>query len=134
MVVFRAQDNLTNDLQKQLILRLGELSGRPETSGLHIHPIFNSERKDGGSDNEISTISSEDRKAFYASEVQRKKKQSHNNWHSDLAFEKVPADYSSLRLTDLPATGGDTLFASGYDVRTKNSTPINPYSTLWKLT
>ncbi|KAK8109435.1 hypothetical protein PG999_007572 [Apiospora kogelbergensis] len=127
VVVFRAQDNLTNDLQKQLILRLGELSGRPETSGLHIHPIFNSERKDGGSDNEISTISSEDRKAFYASEVQRKKKQSHNNWHSDLAFEKVPADYSSLRLTDLPATGGDTLFASGYDIYDRISEPMQKF-------
>ena len=107
--MFRAQNDLTNNLQKELILRLGSLSGRPSTSGLHIHPIFNSERKDGGDDNEISTISSEDRKSFYAGEVQRKKKQSHNNWHSDLAFEPVPADYSSLRLTELPSTGGGML-------------------------
>ncbi|KAF2174827.1 taurine catabolism dioxygenase [Zopfia rhizophila CBS 207.26] len=115
VVVFRAQNNLTNDLQKDLILRLGELSGRPSTSKLHVHPIFNSERKDGGDDNEISTISSEDRKSFYAGEVQRRKKQSHNNWHSDLAFEPVPADYSSLRLTELPITGGGTLWTLIYD-------------------
>jgi alpha-ketoglutarate-dependent taurine dioxygenase len=27
-------------------------------------------------------------------------------WHSDIAFEPVPADYSSLRLVELPETGG----------------------------
>ncbi|KAK3214336.1 hypothetical protein GRF29_28g2781686 [Pseudopithomyces chartarum] len=127
VVVFRAQNDLTNNLQKELILRLGALSGRPSTSGLHIHPIFNSERKDGGDDNEISTISSEDRKSFYAGEVQRKKKQSHNNWHSDLAFEPVPADYSSLRLTELPSTGGDTMFASGYDIYDRISEPMQKF-------
>lgn len=35
-------------------------------------------------------------------------------WHSDIQFEKCPADYTSLRLTELPETGGDTLWASGY--------------------
>jgi alpha-ketoglutarate-dependent taurine dioxygenase len=28
----------------------------------------------------------------------------------------VPADYTSLRLTRLPKTGGDTLWASGYEI------------------
>jgi alpha-ketoglutarate-dependent taurine dioxygenase len=28
----------------------------------------------------------------------------------------VPADYTSLRLTQLPQTGGDTLWASGYEI------------------
>lgn len=35
---------------------------------------------------------------------------------SDIQFEPVPADYTSLRLTQLPKTGGDTLWASGYDL------------------
>jgi alpha-ketoglutarate-dependent taurine dioxygenase len=109
VVVFRAQDDLDNELLKVLAVRLGELTGRPSTSGLHIHPVFNSERDNGGSDNEINTISSEDRKAMYASEVQRKKKQSHNNWHSDLGFEPVPGDYSVFILTEVPETGGGTL-------------------------
>lgn len=109
MVFFRAQGDLTNDLQKKLILRLGELSGRPNTSGLHIHPILNSERELGGSDPEISTISSVQHNKFYkktAADTLSPKKQSSAQWHSDIAFEPVPADYTSLRLVELPETGG----------------------------
>jgi alpha-ketoglutarate-dependent taurine dioxygenase len=109
VVVFRAQDDVDTEILKKLALRLGELTGRPSTSGLHIHPVFNSERDNGGPDNEINAISSEDRKSMYASEVQRKKKQSHNNWHSDLGFEPVPGDYSVFMLTEVPETGGGTL-------------------------
>jgi len=32
VVFFRAQDDLTNELQKELAQRLGELSGKPSTS------------------------------------------------------------------------------------------------------
>lgn len=110
VVFFRAQDNLTNDLQKQLILRLGELTGRPTESGLHIHPVLNSERELGGSDPEISTISSVQHKKIYRKPLEGEelspKKQATAQWHSDIAFEPVPADYSSLRLVQLPKTGG----------------------------
>ncbi len=105
VVFFRAQDNLTNDIQKALIHRLGQLAGKPETSGLHIHPILNSERELGGSDPEISTISSVQFKKIYRKPGQEglsPKKQSTAQWHSDIAFEPVPADYTSLRLTQLP--------------------------------
>lgn len=93
-----------------MILRLGELAGRPVTSGLHIHPILNSERELGGSDPEISTISSIQNKQFYSkvpvADSLSVKKQSSGQWHSDIAFEPVPADYTSLRLVQLPTTGG----------------------------
>jgi alpha-ketoglutarate-dependent taurine dioxygenase len=108
-VFFRAQDDLTNELQKKLILRLGELTGRPATSGLHIHPILNSERELGGNDLEISTISSVQNKQFYSKKVPDTlsvKNQRSAQWHSDIAFEPVPADYTSLRLVQLPTTGG----------------------------
>jgi hypothetical protein len=109
VVFFRAQDNLTNEIQKQLILRLGKLSGRPETSGLHIHPLLNSERGDkGGDDLEISTISSVQQDKFYDRKNYAQQAASGAKWHSDIAFEKVPADFSSLRLTKLPTAGGDT--------------------------
>ncbi|KAF7560160.1 hypothetical protein G7046_g4004 [Stylonectria norvegica] len=119
VVFFRGQDGLTNDLQKKLVLKLGELSGRPPTSSLHIHPLLNSEREYGGDDLEVSTISSKQHKKFYSREgadgiVVTKPK--HELWHSDIAFEPFPADYSSLRLVEFPAAGGDTLWASGYDV------------------
>lgn len=109
VVFFRAQDGLTNDLQKKLILRLGELTGRPKTSGLHIHPILNDSRELGGNDKEISTISSVQHGKLYKRERADQlsvKKQYSAQWHSDIAFEPVPADYTSLRLVELPETGG----------------------------
>jgi alpha-ketoglutarate-dependent taurine dioxygenase len=113
-VFFRAQDGLTNNLQKKLIQRLGELAGKPKTSGLHIHPILNSERELGGEDPEISTISSVQHKTLYAKSKldQSDKKQSSAQWHSDIAFEPVPADYTSLRLVQLPKTGGGRLHSN----------------------
>ncbi|VBB76832.1 Putative Alpha-ketoglutarate-dependent taurine dioxygenase [Podospora comata] len=131
VVFFRAQDELTNELQKKLILRLGELTGRPATSGLHIHPLLNSERELGGDDPEISTISSIQNKKFYArgaiADELSPKKQSTGQWHSDIAFEPVPADYTSLRLVELPTTGGDTLWASGYELYDRLSEPYQKF-------
>ncbi|KAJ6442391.1 taurine dioxygenase [Purpureocillium lavendulum] len=130
VVFFRAQDDLTNDIQKELILRLGKLTGRPETSGLHIHPILNSERELGGNDPEISTISSVQHDKFYktsrADELSPKKQKT-AQWHSDIAFEPVPADYTSLRLVKLPETGGDTLWASGYELYDRLSEPYQKF-------
>lgn len=35
------------------------------------------------------------------------------DWHSDISFEAVPADYTMLKLHTLPARGGgDTMWAS----------------------
>jgi alpha-ketoglutarate-dependent taurine dioxygenase len=88
--------------------RLGELTGKPKTSGLHIHPIMNSEHESGG-DPEINTISSAQRDKFLRKsgpEDLSPKRQNTAHWHSDTAFEPVPADYTSLRLTQLPKTGG----------------------------
>lgn len=110
MVFFRKQDNITNDLQKELVQRLGELSGKPATSKLHIHPVINSGREHGGNDDEISTISSQQAKKLYSrKDVWAEKKQSQKNqWHSDITFEPIPSDYALLRLTELPKTGGGT--------------------------
>ncbi|KAF1810146.1 TauD-domain-containing protein [Eremomyces bilateralis CBS 781.70] len=130
VVFFRAQDDLTNDIQKALVQRLGELTGKPKTSGLHIHPILNSSRELGGSDPEISAINSVQRKKLYgtaAGEEPTAKPQSAARWHSDIAFEPVPADYSSLRLINLPRTGGDTLWASGYELYDRISEPYQKF-------
>lgn len=35
-----------------------------------------------------------------------------DRWHTDVTFRKKPSLICALRLTDLPATGGDTLWAS----------------------
>ncbi|GFG26277.1 alpha-ketoglutarate-dependent sulfonate dioxygenase [Aspergillus udagawae] len=55
VVFFRAQDNLTNDLRKELILRMGDLTGRPSGHGLHIHPVTNDAREFGDLTPQIST-------------------------------------------------------------------------------
>ncbi|EGX88635.1 TfdA family taurine dioxygenase, putative [Cordyceps militaris CM01] len=130
VVIFRAQDNLTNDLQKELIERLGRLTGRPAESGLHIHPVLNPARELGGDDPEISTISSVQRNKIYnrpGVDGLSSKRQTTAEWHSDIAFEPFPADYSSLRLSQLPKTGGDTLFASGYEIYDKISEPYQKF-------
>jgi alpha-ketoglutarate-dependent taurine dioxygenase len=124
VVFFRAQDDLTNDLQKELAQRLGQLSGKPATSRLHIHPVSNSGRRLGGKDDEISVISSAQAKEIYknrfADFLAGKKKQSlKSGWHSDITFEPVPSDYAILRLTQLPSTGGgrfptNTFFKRGF--------------------
>ncbi|TKA80480.1 hypothetical protein B0A55_02311 [Friedmanniomyces simplex] len=123
VVFFRAQDNLTDDLQKQLIHRLGQLSGKPSTSSLHIHPVLNSTSEFGVGDNNISHISSVARKKIQAD----KRRYDSARWHSDIQFEPCPADYTSLRLTKLPETGGDTLWASGYEIYDRFSRPYQKF-------
>jgi alpha-ketoglutarate-dependent taurine dioxygenase len=103
---------------------MGELSGRPATHGLHIHPVTNDNREFGDPDPEISTIDSEGRKKLYKDSVYTKLAAV---WHSDISFEQAPADFSSLRLTQLPKTGGDTLWASGYEMYDRISEPYQKF-------
>lgn len=108
VVFFRAQDALDDNLQKELAQRLGELSGKPASSKLHIHPVSNASRDDGGNDDEISIISSVQAKRIFKGwfEPQQKKQSSKESWHSDITFEPIPSDYAILRLVELPGTGG----------------------------
>jgi alpha-ketoglutarate-dependent taurine dioxygenase len=108
VVFFRKQDDLDNDLQKELADRLGKLAGKPASSGLHIHPVSNSGREFGGKDDNISVISSVQNRKLYKSRVWSTKQSSKESWHSDITFEPVPSDYAILRLTELPKTGGGT--------------------------
>ncbi|KAL4910572.1 hypothetical protein BDW74DRAFT_289 [Aspergillus multicolor] len=123
VVFFRAQDNLTNDLQKKLILRLGELTGRPASHGLHIHPVVNNTQEFGDPDPEISTINSRDHKKIFRGSYGKLAA----IWHSDISFETAPSDFSALRLTQLPETGGDTLWASGYEIYDRISKSYRAY-------
>ncbi|KAI1425730.1 TauD-domain-containing protein [Xylaria sp. FL1777] len=132
VVFFRKQDNITNDLQKELVQRLGQLSGKPATSGLHIHPVINASRDRGGKDHEISVISSVQNRKLYSKFRQQQsawnKPQTRRlEWHSDITFEPVPSDYALLRLVELPKTGGDTLWASGYEVYDRLSPPVQKF-------
>lgn len=105
VVFFRAQNNMTNDLQKELVQRLGVLSGKPAESTLHVHPVHNANAQ--GGDDEISLISSKQAQRLYKD---RARPSGRIQWHSDITFEPVPSDFSLLRMTQLPRTGGGELY------------------------
>lgn len=116
-----------------MLQKIGVLSGKPATSGLHIHPLLNPQREEYKIDDlEISTIDSELAKRLYkdagsVANWRTQKRQTSGTWHSDIGFENVPADYSSLRLVNIPKTGGDTLWASGYGIYDLISQPTQKY-------
>ena len=84
---------------------------------MHIHPVLNNTSEFGVADAEISTISSLARKKYFEGQASSdSRRYDAAQWHSDIQFEPAPADYTSLRLTELPSSGGDTLWASGYEI------------------
>jgi alpha-ketoglutarate-dependent taurine dioxygenase len=90
-------------------------SPQPESSGLHVHPLTEEGSELG---DQISVISSEKQKkggglTHQLSDVSRF---ASAGWHTDISFEPVPSDYAMLKIHTLPATGGDTLWASGYEI------------------
>jgi alpha-ketoglutarate-dependent taurine dioxygenase len=148
VVFFRNQNDMTNDLQKTLIQRMGELVGKPKESTLHIHPVLNPQRAMGGDDLHISTINSRQRIAVHGKAIPRdlgNERQALEQWHSDIQSEQVPSDYTCLRLVELPSVGGgmcayghalrnnadsivpDTLWASGYEIYDRLSEPMRKF-------
>lgn len=121
VVFFRNQD-LSIDDQKLLGQRLGELTGKPETSKLHKHALANSKRgiavdENGKLDDEVSVISSEQNRKYYADRYgYTAKRLASEGWHADITFEHIPSDYAILKVVQPPEdVGGDTLWASGYE-------------------
>ncbi|KAK3313277.1 alpha-ketoglutarate-dependent taurine dioxygenase [Apodospora peruviana] len=114
-VVFLRDQDVTPNQMKDFMLRLTELAGCPESSGLHVHPLTEEGSELG---DQISVISSEKQKkggglTHQLADVSRF---ASNGWHSDITFEPVPSDYAMLKIHTLPTTGGDTLWASGYEI------------------
>ncbi|KAH7078657.1 hypothetical protein BKA63DRAFT_465178 [Paraphoma chrysanthemicola] len=122
VVFFRNQD-LTIEAQKVLGQKLGELTGKPETSKLHRHASSNSKRgiavdENGKLDDEVSVISSEQNRTYYKDRFgYNTKRLASEGWHADITFERIPSDYAILKIHTLPTdgSGGDTLWASGYE-------------------
>ncbi|KAJ8106041.1 hypothetical protein OPT61_g9804 [Boeremia exigua] len=114
-VVFLRNQDVTPQEMKELMLRITELSGCPKSSDLHVHPLTEEGSELG---DQISVISSEKQKkggglTHQLSDVSRF---ASAGWHTDISFEPVPSDYAMLKIHTLPATGGDTLWASGYEI------------------
>ncbi|CZT15406.1 related to taurine dioxygenase [Ramularia collo-cygni] len=126
-VVFFRNQSLDAAGMKVLAQKLGELSGKPETSKLHRHALSNSKRGDENDnktlDDEISVISNKTASQFFHEEVDRLASE---GWHADISTEQVPSDYAAFKMLQLPSTGevgGDTLWASGYEVYDRMSAP-----------
>ncbi|RYP62354.1 hypothetical protein DL771_009767 [Monosporascus sp. 5C6A] len=56
VVFFHKEDGITNDWQKELVQRLGELTDKPVTSKPHNHPVSSSSSDQGAGDEEIGVI------------------------------------------------------------------------------
>ncbi|BDD56716.1 hypothetical protein MPDQ_000141 [Monascus purpureus] len=131
-VVFFRSQNLNSDQQKLLAQKLGELTGKPSTSKLHRHAVSNSKRgiavdESGKLDDEISVISSDvNRKLYRDRYIYESRRIASEGWHADITFERVPSDYAILKITHLPEdkSGGDTLWASGYELYDRLSPPL----------
>lgn len=132
VVVFRGQDYLTVEDQKKFVQALGLQSGKPKDNGLHIHPVAPAGGllgKDGLIDPEIFFVSSRLTRKYPKGAYDRtgESTRSSSGWHSDITFEPAPADYSTLKILEQPASGGDTLFANGYALFEKFSPSFRAY-------
>ncbi|KAI0263572.1 hypothetical protein BC834DRAFT_971258 [Gloeopeniophorella convolvens] len=105
-VIFFSNQDITVEQQKQLGQQLGELSGKPATSKLHVRPITQSTAELG---EEISVISSKGGLGRVGLEA---KTRASNGWHADITSEPIPSDYAILKLDTLPP---EALVASGYE-------------------
>ncbi|THH06974.1 hypothetical protein EW145_g3707 [Phellinidium pouzarii] len=131
-VVFFRNQNIDVEEQKKFVQRLGELSGKPDSSELHVHPLVNSPDntplQNGEQDPQVYVISSKSQGKLYKTMAHRlSAAPASAGWHSDLTFENVPSDYACLKLTTTPPSGGDTLWASGYEVYDRISPSMREY-------
>ncbi|KAJ2985568.1 hypothetical protein NUW58_g5460 [Xylaria curta] len=123
VVAFRGQTKVNNEIQKELTHRLGELSGKPAGHRLSKHP-FHLIRKD---DPELGVLDAGRQQALHGVDQSEKRQKASTEWHSDGSYEICPPDFTSLRMTDIPPTGGDTLFASCYELYDRLSEPYQKF-------
>jgi hypothetical protein len=75
-------------MQKDLVELLGRLSGKPATSGLHVHPLIEG-KKDvgindaGDRDDRVSIISSVVSRKLHGSKFESRYTFSSKGWHSE---------------------------------------------------
>ncbi|KAF1357360.1 taurine dioxygenase [Lizonia empirigonia] len=129
--VFRNQE-ITPQEQKDFTNRLGQLTGKPSTSGIHIHPINHTALEGGKVDAEMSTIARNPKKMLskqtgVEGKSRVKKQSAADGWHHDIGFENNTSDYTSLIMRVVPEYGGDTVFASAYEVYDRISAPYQKF-------
>lgn len=87
----------------ELADRLGRLTGKPESSTLHVHPLQNFNPDE---EKHINTITT-DQAANPAEDLWKNRPADiRNSWHTDAGYEPNPPDYSILKVVQMPPTGG----------------------------
>ncbi|KAJ9652641.1 hypothetical protein H2198_008121 [Neophaeococcomyces mojaviensis] len=114
-VVFLRNQDVTPIEMKTFTERMSILAGCPPSSTLHVHPLTEEGSELG---DQISVISSAKQKrgGGLTHQLSDTSRLASVGWHADITFEPVPSDYAMLKIHTLPLTGGDTLWASGYEV------------------
>ena len=114
-VVFLRNQDVNPHEMKELCEILTRVAGCPTSSGLHVHPLTEESSELG---DQISVISSEKQAkgGGLTHQLSDTSRLASVGWHADITFEPVPSDYAMLKIHTLPATGGDTMWASGYEI------------------
>ena len=114
-VVFLRDQAVTPQEMKELCESISAAAGCPLSSGLHIHPLTEESSELG---DQISVISSEKQAkgGGLTHQLSDTSRLASVGWHADITFEPVPSDYAMLKIHTLPPSGGDTLWASGYEI------------------
>ncbi|KAB2570668.1 Alpha-ketoglutarate-dependent taurine dioxygenase [Lasiodiplodia hormozganensis] len=121
VVAFRAQTDMDPELQKQLARRLGLLSGKPAECDLWKHPMSLAR----GDDPDCAKLDAKvQQSTHWTFEEGMPRQTAADEWHVDACFETNPPDYTTLRMTSIPPTGGDTMFASSYELYDRLSPPF----------
>lgn len=117
VLFFRNQD-LTPEEHITLVQNLSSLT-RNEEAKLHIHPMTT---KNKYGEHFVRIFS--DLNDVYKGDKRERSQRGTGTWHTDLSYEKRPADYSALQIKQVPEDGGgDTLWADGY-AAVEKLTPI----------
>lgn len=114
-VIFLKDQDVTPQEMKIFGELLSTLAGCPKQSGLHVHPLTEEGSELG---DQISVISSakQAKGGGLTHQLSDTSRLASVGWHADITFEAVPSDYAMLKIHTLPPTGGDTLWASGYEI------------------
>ncbi|KAK7743293.1 hypothetical protein SLS53_004378 [Cytospora paraplurivora] len=124
VVFFRNQHKVDDTLQKEFCRRISELSGAPKENGFYRHSLLAMH----GDDPEMGKVDPDRLKSMYLKPSNGQPRQTHlKEWHTDSSFEPSPPTYTVLRMAVLPETGGDTLWASGYELYDRLSTPYKRF-------
>lgn len=125
-VVFLRKQDITPIEMKTFTERLSALAGCPSSSTLHVHPLTEEGSELG---DQVSVISSAKQKigGGLTHQLSDTSRLASVGWHADITFEPVPSDYAMLKIHTLPPTGGDTLWASGYEIYDK----LSPSMAAW---